>query len=141
MIYRRSKAREVALQLLYRVDLNPSLSKAQVAEFITARINDQISRDFALLLYQQTMQNLLQIDAMLVQSAENWRLPRMAAVDRNLLRLGTFELSHQKETPSEVVLNESIELAKRFGTADSPSFVNGILDKICSTERPKPEHA
>ena len=112
MIYRRSKAREVALQLLYRVDLNPSLTKKQVAEFITDRINDQISRDFALLLYQQTMQNLSQIDALLVKFAENWRLPRMAAVDRNLLRLGAFELSHQKDTPSEVVLNESIELAK-----------------------------
>jgi len=141
MIYRRSKAREVALQLLYRVDLNPSLTKKQVAEFITDRISDQISRDFALLLYQQTMQNLSQIDALLVKFAENWRLPRMAAVDRNLLRLGAFELSHQKETPSEVVLNESIELAKRFGTADSSSFINGILDKICYTERPQPENA
>jgi N utilization substance protein B len=141
MIYRRSKAREVALQLLYRVDLNPSLTKKQVAEFITARISDQLSRDFALLLYQQTMQNLAQIDAMLVKFAENWRLARMAAVDRNLLRLGAFELSHQKDTPSEVVLNESIELAKRFGTADSSSFINGILDKICSIERPQPENA
>jgi N utilization substance protein B len=141
MIYRRSKAREVALQLLYRVDLNPSLTKKQVAEFITDRISDQISRDFALLLYQQTMQNLSQIDALLVKFAENWRLPRMAAVDRNLLRLGAFELSHQKDTPSEVVLNESIELAKRFGPADSSSFINGILDNICSTERPQPENA
>jgi len=141
MIYRRSKAREVALQLLYRVDLNPSLTKKQVAEFITDRTSDQISRDFALLLYQQTMQNLSQIDALLVKFAENWRLPRMAAVDRNLLRLGAFELSHQKDTPSEVVLNESIELAKRFGTADSSSFINGFLDKTSSTERPQPENA
>ncbi|MFM7096255.1 MAG: transcription antitermination factor NusB [Gemmataceae bacterium] len=141
MIYRRSKAREVALQLLYRVDLNPSMTKEQVTDFITNRINDQASRDFALLLYQQTMRNLSGIDEMLVKSAENWRLPRMAAVDRNLLRLGVFELSHQKDTPSEVVMNESIELAKRFGTAESPSFINGILDKICSTERPKPENA
>ncbi len=136
MIYRRSKAREVALQLLYRVDLNQKIDTKQALDFITARLNDQLSRDFALLLFEKTRENIESIDIALTTSAENWRISRMPAVDRNLLRLSTFELSHQKETPSEVILNESIELAKRFGTADSPSFINGILDKICSLERP-----
>lgn len=136
MITKRTKAREVALQLLYRSDLNPKLSEKQVREFIDARLLDLKSREFAKLLYTSTKELQPQLDETLAKSTENWKLPRMAAVDRNLLRLGAYELAHQKETPVEVILNESIELARRFGTSDSPAFINGILDKVCQTERP-----
>jgi len=136
MITKRTKAREVALQLLYRSDLNPKLSEKQVREFIDARLLDLKSREFAKLLYTSTKELQPQLDETLAKSTDNWKLPRMAAVDRNLLRLGAFELAHQKETPVEVILNESIELARRFGTSDSPAFINGILDKVRQTERP-----
>lgn len=136
MITKRTKAREVALQLLYRSDLNPKLSEKQVREFIAARLLDLKSREFAKLLYSSTKELQPQLDETLAKSTDNWKLPRMAAVDRNLLRLGAFELAHQKDTPVEVILNESIELAKRFGTSDSPAFINGILDKVRQTERP-----
>ncbi|MEY4395071.1 MAG: transcription antitermination factor NusB [Gemmataceae bacterium] len=136
MITKRTKAREVALQLLYRSDLNPKLSEKQVREFIDARLLDLKSREFAKLLYTSTKELQPQLDETLAKSTDNWKLPRMAAVDRNLLRLGAYELAHQKETPVEVILNESIELARRFGTSDSPAFINGILDKVRQTERP-----
>lgn len=136
MITKRTKAREVALQLLYRSDLNPKLSEKQVKEFIDARLLDLKSREFATLLYTSTKELQPQLDETLAKSTDNWKLPRMAAVDRNLLRLGAYELAHQKETPVEVILNESIELARRFGTSDSPAFINGILDKVRQTERP-----
>jgi len=136
MITKRTKAREVALQLLYRSDLNPKLSEKQVREFIDARLLDLKSREFAKLLFTSTKELQPQLDETLAKSTDNWKLPRMAAVDRNLLRLGAFELAHQKETPVEVILNESIELARRFGTSDSPAFINGILDKVRQTERP-----
>lgn len=136
MITKRTKAREVALQLLYRSDLNPKLSEKQVKEFIDARLLDLKSREFAKLLYISTKELQPQLDETLAKSTDNWKLPRMAAVDRNLLRLGAYELAHQKETPVEVILNESIELARRFGTSDSPAFINGILDKVRQTERP-----
>lgn len=136
MITKRTKAREVALQLLYRSDLNPKLSEKQVIEFIDARLLDLKSREFAKLLFTSTKELQPQLDETLAKSTDNWKLPRMAAVDRNLLRLGAYELAHQKETPVEVILNESIELARRFGTSDSPAFINGILDKVRQTERP-----
>jgi len=136
MITKRTKAREVALQLLYRSDLNPKLSEKQVREFIDARLLDLKSREFAKLLFTSTKELQPQLDETLAKSTDNWKLPRMAAVDRNLLRLGAYELAHQKETPVEVILNESIELARRFGTSDSPAFINGILDKVRQTERP-----
>jgi len=76
--------------------------------------------------------NLDAIDRQLADAAENWRLPRMAAVDRNILRMGAYELLFTPETPPSVALNEAIELARRYGSADSPSFVNGVLDRLAS---------
>jgi N utilization substance protein B len=70
------------------------------------------------------------IDRRLAEAAENWRLPRMAAIDRNVLRLGTQELFHMPDTPANVALDEAIELARRYGSADSPRFVNGVLDRL-----------
>jgi N utilization substance protein B len=74
--------------------------------------------------------HLADIDRRLSEAAENWRLPRMATVDRNALRLGAFELLYHLETPPAVAFDEAIELARRFGTADSPAFVNGVLDRL-----------
>jgi transcription antitermination protein NusB len=73
------------------------------------------------------------IDRRLTEAAENWRLVRMAVVDRNVLRLGAYELLHTPETPPSVALDEAIELARRYGSADSPAFVNGVLDRLRQT--------
>jgi N utilization substance protein B len=81
-------------------------------------------------LYDGVVAHLVDIDQRLTQAAENWRLQRMPAVDRNILRLGAFELLHSADTPAAVAFDEAIELAKRFGTADSPAFVNGVLDQL-----------
>ena len=70
------------------------------------------------------------IDERLGRAADNWRVSRMAVVDRNVLRLGAFELSHLRDTPANVILDEAIELARRYGSAGSPAFVNGVLDRL-----------
>jgi N utilization substance protein B len=86
--------------------------------------------DFARLLVSRTVEHVEQIDAAIRRHAEHWRLDRMAIVDRNLLRLATQEFMFDKETPKTVVINEAIEIARRFSTQESPQFINGILDSI-----------
>jgi len=94
-----------------------------------------------MLLVAGVIRRLAEVDELIRQASLNWRIDRMAMVDRNILRLATFELMEVLETPMKVVLNEAIELSKRFGTEDSGAFVNGVLDKVGSLLRPqqKPE--
>jgi N utilization substance protein B len=127
---RRSRAREVALQLLFQRDLNPTTDRAAIERFVHDRLRDPALEPFCLSLYDGVVAHLAQIDESLAIVAENWRLSRMAAVDRNVLRLGTYELRQAPDTPAGVALNEAIELARRYGSAGSPAFVNGILDRI-----------
>ncbi len=127
---RRSRAREVALQLLFQRDHNPAVTRADIERFAHNRLHEDELRLFSLQLYDGVVERLADIDARLSQAAENWRLPRMATVDRNVLRLGAYELFHTPDTPARVTLDEAIELARRYGSADSPSFVNGVLDKL-----------
>jgi N utilization substance protein B len=134
----RSRAREVALQLLFQRDHNSIADRPGVERFIHDRLADPDLRSFCQILYDGTVSHVEEIDQRLTQAAENWRLPRMAGVDRNVLRLGAFELLFSPETPAGVALNEAIELARRFGSADSPGFVNGVLDQIRRTLAPQP---
>jgi N utilization substance protein B len=127
---RRSRAREVALQLLFQHDHNPGVDRATVERFVHNRLRGDELRSFGLSLYDGVLTHVGEIDARLAGAAENWRLPRMATVDRNVLRLGAYQLFHMPDTPARVVLDEAIELARRYGSADSPSFVNGVLDKL-----------
>jgi N utilization substance protein B len=127
---RRSRAREVALQLLFQHDLNPAVDRPAVERFVHDRLNEAGLEPFCLGLYEGTLAHLADIDTRLTAAAENWRLPRMAAVDRNVLRLGAYEVLHTPETPPTVAINEAIELARRYGSADSPGFVNGVLDRL-----------
>lgn len=135
MIARRSRAREVALQLLFQFDFNPTVPARAVRAFVRDRLKDADSEAFALALFDGARDKRPEIDQRLTEVAENWRLPRMAAVDRNVLRLGAYELLFDPHTPAAVVLNEAIELARRFGAADSPAFVNGILDRVKPADR------
>jgi N utilization substance protein B len=127
---RRSRAREVALQLLFQHDLNPQVERPAIERFVRERLRDGELEAFALSLFEGVCAHALDIDARLSATAENWRLARMPVVDRNVLRLGAFELLFAPQTPAGVALNEAIELARRYGSADSPGFVNGVLDRL-----------
>ena len=129
---RRSRAREVALQLLYQADQNAvPVPRKAVERFARDRLTDPDLVAFALALVDGVTAHKKEIDAVIVGTAENWRLSRMLPSDRNVLRLGTYELLHAPDpSPPAVVIDEAIELARRYGTADSSGFVNGILDKI-----------
>jgi N utilization substance protein B len=138
-MFRRSRAREVALQLLFQLDQNKKpMSDAAVRAFAADRIpRDPKSVAFCLELFAGVSTHREAIDATLAATAENWRLTRMLPSDRNVLRLCTYELLHAPNPePVPVLLNEAIELARRFGTADSPGFVNGILDKVATRRKP-----
>jgi N utilization substance protein B len=134
----RRRARECALQVLYSLDLNPSGSAEQALAYFWRALAaeegdgtvDPSVTEFAERIVRGTAENLAEIDAVIQRASKNWRLERMARVDRNLLRLATYELKHEAGVPARVVINEAIELAKRFGTAESPAFVNGLLDRI-----------
>jgi N utilization substance protein B len=126
---RRSRAREVALQILFEDDVNPRDSVEALTSFVSARLNSPEMEKFCLELIFGVRRNQTEIDASLNGIAQNWTVNRMAATDRNVLRLGTYELYHTK-TPYKVVINEAVELAKRYGNAHSAQFVNGILDKV-----------
>jgi N utilization substance protein B len=126
---RRSRAREIALQALFQEDLNPQNSLENLGAFLAGRLHDGDMREFAKQLILGVKRNQEELDALINEKAEHWTVNRMAATDRNLLRLGAFELRYA-DTPHRVVINEALELAKRYGTAQSPQFINGILDKL-----------
>jgi N utilization substance protein B len=126
---RRTRAREVALQALFQEDLNPQNSLENLGAFLAARIKDESLREFAKQLVLGVKRNQAELDALLAEKAENWSVQRMAATDRNLLRLGAYEIRYG-EAPVRVAIDEAIELAKRYGAAQSPQFINGILDKL-----------
>ncbi len=129
----RSRAREVALQALFQEDLNPRASRDQLAPFVEARLKDGELREFATSLVLGVMRNRAELDELLEAKADNWSLARMAATDRNVLRLGAFEIRYA-DTPDRVAINEAVELAKRFGSKQSSQFVNGILDKLLTNK-------
>jgi transcription antitermination protein NusB len=134
---RRSRAREVALQVLYQDDLNPRLNPAEADEFLQARLKVDELVEFARSLVAGVRRNRQELDSLLGRTADNWSLDRMAATDRNVLRLGAYEILFA-DTPDRVAINEAVELAKRFGTAQSAQFVNGILDRFVADRGRQP---
>ncbi len=131
---RRTRGREVALQVLYQVEQNPGLPQAEIDRFLHRRLQDARLCDFARGLVAGVKEHREAIDAMITEAAENWRLDRMAAIDRNILRLGAFEMLFDEGVPAKVAINEALELAKRYSTAQSSRFVNGILDRVLTTD-------
>ena len=126
---RRSRAREVALQVLYRDDLNPDQALEETAEFVERRLKERSLVAFANTLVSGVRRNREELDEILTKTAENWSLERMAVTDRNILRMGAFEILYG-DTPNPVAINEAVELAKRYGNKQSAQFVNGVLDKL-----------
>lgn len=136
---RRRKAREVALQFLYRLDLHGADDPTpHEADFWSQHPVDAETRAFADALVRGTKQNQVKVDQLIAECAEHWDLERMAAVDRNILRLAVYELLYCAEVPPKVAINEAIEIGKKFGTRESGRFINGILDRI---HKQPPPHA
>lgn len=131
---RRSRAREIVLQVLYQNDLNPDQPELVRARFMKTRLNwDKSLIEFAEKLLAGVEKHKAALDERLQETARNWRLARMSATDRNVLRLGAYEILFS-ETPDRVAINEAIELAKRYGTNQSSQFVNGILDRLMKSQ-------
>jgi N utilization substance protein B len=132
---RRTRGREIALQVLYQTEQNPGLAPEEVRRFIERRLRgDRKLVEFAESLVAGVQAHQPRIDTLISEVAENWRLDRMAAIDRNILRLGAYEMLFRPDTPTKVAINESLELAKRYSTAQSSRFVNGILDRLQAAE-------
>jgi N utilization substance protein B len=137
---RRSRGREVALQVLYQVEQNPGVPAEEISGFIKRRLlGDRKLCEFTDGLITGVKEHQAGIDAIISQVAENWRLDRMAAIDRNILRLGAYEMLFCPEIPAKVAINEALELAKRYSTAQSSRFVNGILDRVLQWHVEEPE--
>ena len=131
---RRTRAREVAFQVLYQNDLNPGADRAVTDAFLRDRLRSEELVEFARSLVDGVRRNRGELDTQLEQIADNWSLSRMATTDRNVLRLGAYEILYS-ETPERVAINEAVDLAKRFGSAQSFSFVNAILDRLLSLRK------
>jgi len=129
----RRSGRAYALQLLYARDGDPSSDVAGAAvswaDAFELAVEPQ-AQLFARELVAAASERSAEIDALIAAASKNWRIDRMSRVDRNILRLGACELIAFAEVPVKVVINEAVELAKRFGTAESSAFVNGVLDRI-----------
>ena len=149
---KRTRAREFALQILYELDIaqsEPELEEA-LEDFWKDRTDLALTspeksaleedkkepevREYTENLVRGTLAKKKTIDPIIERFAENWEMTRMACVDRNILRLATYEILHGVEIPVKVAINEAVELAKRYGEQDSSKFVNGILDRIAKTE-------
>ena len=127
---RRTRGREIALQVLYQLEQNPGADPAEIGHFVERRLREPRLREFAEVLIAGVRAHQPQIDGLISGAAENWRLDRMAAIDRNILRLGAYEMLFCPGVPTKVAINEALELAKRYSTAQSSRFVNGILDRL-----------
>lgn len=131
----RRRAREVVLQLLYEADLNPGREAESSQAFIRSRLQGRRAlTEFADALLRGTLLHREVIDRRLAALAANWTLSRMAITDRNVLRLGAYEILFT-ETPGRVAINESLMLARRYGDKNSPRFVNGVLDKVLKDKK------
>ena len=132
----RRRAREIVLQLLYEADVNGTRDAEDSRQFIRSRMQGRkaLTR-FAYKLLTGTLEHRDEIDGHLAKLATHWALPRMPVVDRNVLRLGAYEILFT-DTPPRVAVNESVVLAKRYGDKNSPRFVNGVLDRLMKNVHP-----
>lgn len=142
----RRKARELALQMLYQWEVGGHAPEHVVATFLSGRKLDDEVESFARALFEGSVSEAAELDRALAEHSQNWRLERMAAVDRNVLRLALFELRHHPQTPPAVVINEALEIARRFSGAEAVEFVNGVLEGVrkslpASPAPPKPAAA
>ena len=132
---RRTKARECAFQMLYQWAAAREPMDDVVQSFWRVRSTTDETRAMAERLLRGAHERLAAIDEAIGAASTNWRLERIAAVDLSIMRIAAYELMAEPQTPSAVILDEAVEMARRFGEADSPAFVNGLLDKVMRTVR------
>ncbi len=135
---KRTRARECAVQMLYQWEASREPLDSVIQSYWMVRSTVEETMRLAEHLLRGTCDRLAEIDAALAAAMTNWRMDRLAAVDRSILRLGAYELIAERGTPAPVVLDEAIDMAKRFGEADSPAFVNGVLDAVRRAVRGEP---
>jgi transcription antitermination protein NusB len=133
----RRKARELALQMLFENDVAGTLADEMFHRSPDLKKAPPALRDFTERLVSGTLAHRDALDAIISKQADHWRLARMPIVDRNILRLALFELLHEPATPRPVVIDEALEIAKRFSTPRSPQFINGVLDGVLKSRRPE----
>lgn len=127
---KRTKARESTLQILYQVDITNDNIDLALEQYWKERKRNPEVIEFANQLAKGTISNLTEIDKIISSHSENWDIDRMPIIDRNIIRLATYEILYMDDIPSKVTIDEAIELANRFGSINSGKFVNGVLDKI-----------
>jgi transcription antitermination protein NusB len=127
----RRKSRELAMQALFYMDMNPNGSKETALEGFCTNFNpSKKARLFFLKLVNGVLQTKSELDSIIEKFSDHWKIGRMACVDRNILRIAVYELLYCGDIPSKVSINEAVDIGKRFGTEESGAFINGILDSI-----------
>lgn len=130
---KRSQAREHALKILYQVDINKEAYQNVLSKFLNSKV-EKIVKEFTNRIVAGTMENILHIDKIIARCATNWQIKRMAVIDRNILRLATYELLFLEDIPPKVSINEAVDIAKKYSDVESGKFVNGVLDEINKVE-------
>lgn len=131
---KRTLARECALKILYKIEIAKDSVDDSFRDFWSSQETSMEVRNFAETLVRGTSENIAKLNELISKYTENWDIKRIAVIDKNVLRLGIFELLYMDDIPAKVSINEAIELAKKYGDIDSGKFVNGILDKIRKEE-------
>jgi len=132
---KRRRARELAVCLLYQLEFHREKPSKAIQMFWSNHPASSETKEFAQGLVEGVRENLERIDSVIQRYAENWSLQRIAMVERNILRVGIYELLFRQDIPPKVAVNEAIEVAKQYGSADSGKFINGILDRVMNTPR------
>jgi N utilization substance protein B len=127
---KRTRARELAMQALYQLDTQGADLLERLGEFFVDNSPDDFVRRLAADWCKGTWENLTQCDELITASTIKWKLSRLSSVDKSILRLAVYQLKFCEDIPPKVVINEAIELAKKFSTTQSPAFVNGVLDAV-----------
>ena len=135
----RRQAREAAFQVLFAIEVGGAPAPRAITEYAeTFGVKGFVPDPFFENLVRGVMDRRDAIDAILADASEHWRVDRMGLVDRNILRIGVYEIRFGADAPTRVAINEAVELAKRFGSEDSPAFVNGILDRVAQDRTDEP---
>ena len=135
---KRRRAREYALQILFQLELTGNkLSDKVFQEFWEGNDEEQEVKEFTYQIVENTRAHLSEIDEIIKKAAEHWAIDRMAVIDRSILRAATYELAFRTDIPKSVVINEALEIAKKYSTEESAPFINGILDKIAHLKKKK----
>ena len=129
----RRKGRELAIQALYQIEITGDASSRALESFLSHFEGNAQAKDFARRLVAGVLANRERIDRLIEGSAENWKLTRMAKVDLTILRMATYEMLFCPDIPVNVSMDEAIEISKRFGSDESPNFINGVLDQVAAS--------